>query len=208
MAQHEQAPHTLTIIGPEGAGKTTLRDLLAPAIGGLALTVPEWPSLQPFLADPHAYAYDNQRDALSYTTAAYAEATYSDAAYIVADNCPDRIHLTHSWRLREEGHIDDDQWAALEAQYTQAATEWGTSYVFLDVSRAALQSRLVARKRPEDIERNLAMADWTSARWKEIITRPDWRMGKHLLELNGEEDPVALRDVVQSWLGIERDDAV
>src|SRR5690554_5192784 len=91
----------VTLIGIEAAGKTTVSQLLAEAMGGHALRVDTWPMLGNFLGDPSRYAFDNQKEAMQYTLASLETALSSKSRPILADNCPDRIHLIHSWSLKE-----------------------------------------------------------------------------------------------------------
>lgn len=190
----------VTFIGAEGVGKSTMCQLLAPIYGGLALSVPTWPSLNSFLQSPNLYAYDNQSEAMDYTVNAFRAAQQSGFKPIFADSCPDRIHLIHSWILLQEGMLSDSEWESLEYQYFDAQKVWGSRYIYLHASTDTLIRRLSERNRPEDSQRNFQVVTEVSNRWEKIISDLKWRSGKNLLELSSEVALPELSNKVSRWL--------
>lgn len=191
----------VTFIGAEGVGKTTMCQMLAPIYGGVALSVPPWPSLNNFLQTPHLYAYNNQVEAMDYTVNAYISAQQSGFNPIFADNCPDRIHLIHSWMLLQEGMLSACEWESLERQYLDSQKVWGSRYVYLYAGVDTLTERLVRRNRPEDLTRNIQVVSNVLERWVKIISDDSWRSSKNILELSSEAPLVELSDRVGRWLG-------
>lgn len=200
MERFDFTPVSITFIGVEGVGKTTMCQLLARRLGGTALSVPKWSSLDNFLQTPEIYAYRNQAEAMDCTVTAYREAIRSELRPIFADNCPDRIHLVQSWRLFQEGMLSDKDWRNLERQYSGFNTLWGPHYVYLHTSLDTIMERLCKRNRPEDFEHNLNSVATISKRWEKIIVDPQWRRHKSILELNGEDSLETLFHSTELWL--------
>lgn len=190
----------VTFVGVEGSGKTTMSWLMAKKMGGCALRTDTWPSLEKFLAAPADYAYQNQREAMDYTIKAKREALQSNPLPLFADNSPERVHQVHSWNLHRQGLLAPDEWGKLEEQYTEACAEWGPRYVYLHTNLGTIQSRLLKRNRPEDVEYNLQVATVLMERWESLVADPQWRQEKRVLELKSETPLDALCDTTQRWM--------
>lgn len=190
----------ITFVGVEGVGKTTLSKHMAKRLGGSVLSVAPWPALGNFLTSPSTHAYDNQRQAMSYTIAAQRDAMRTGPLPLFADTSPDRIHLVHSWNLRRAGLLGPDEWLELDGQYEQARIEWGTHYVYLHASLKAIRDRIVARGRPEDIEYNMQSVATFMQRWEELVMDAAWRQDKQILELETEQTPDELCDITAQWI--------
>lgn len=200
MERLDFTPVSVTFIGVEGVGKTTMCQLLARRLGGAALNVPKWPSLDNFLQSPEIYAYQNQTEAMDCTVNAYRDALRSTPRPIFADSCPDRIHLVQSWRLFQEDTLSNKDWKNLERQYSDSSPLWGPHYVYLHASLDTIMERLSKRNRPEDFEHNLNLATTISKRWEKMIVDPQWRRHKSILELNGEDSLETLFHNTELWL--------
>lgn len=189
---------TISVIGAEGTGKSTLCDRLAAEVGGVSVVTPEWPSFQHFLKDPKTYGFQNQIEALSGCLQVYNKARHSyPGLTIFLDMCPDRIHLVHSWLLKQRGFLSDYQWEVLQAQYVFACEVWPINYIYLRASENVLQSRLAARGRMEDFSWNCVDISMSRVRWEDLLAS-DWRQGKNLLELSSEVPvEVMIRDATQ-----------
>lgn len=190
----------VTFVGVETSGKTTMSRLMAKRMGGCALRVATWPSLDKFLASPADYAYENQRDAMDYTLIAKREALLSQQLPLFADNSPERVHQVHSWNLQREGLFTSDEWKQLEAQYVEAQGEWGPHYVYLHADPETIRRRLLERNRPEDLEYNLQAATVFMERWEGLVADPQWRQEKHVLELRSETSLDELCDSTEQWM--------
>lgn len=190
----------VTFIGVETSGKTTMSRLMAKRMGGCALRVATWPSLDKFLASPADYAYQNQREAMDYTLNAKQEAIQSQPLPLFADNSPERVHQVHSWNLLREGALTLDQWERLEEQYAEAREDWGPHYVYLHADLGTIQSRLQQRNRPEDLEYNLQAATTFMERWENLVADSQWRQEKQVLELKSEIPLDELCDTTEQWI--------
>lgn len=200
MERLEHIPVSVTFIGVEGAGKTTMCQLLADKLGGTTLDIPKWPSLDNFLQSPEIYAYQNQSEAMNYTVTAYKDAFHSGLRPIFADNCLDRIHLVQSWRLFKEGMLTDKDWENLKRQYLDFRALWGPHYVYLHANLDTIAERLKKRNRLEDFKYNLNSATSISKRWEQVVIDPQWRNGKNILELNSENSIEELFHTTKLWL--------
>lgn len=189
----------VTFVGPEAAGKTTVSTILAKRLGGHALRIPTWPSLSKFLTSPEAYAFTNQAEAMSYTVNAAQEAARLRSQPLLADSSPDRIHLVHSWGLKDEGFLSNDEWEKLEEQYGEALKQWGPHYIYLRVRLSTILQRLELRGRPEDLEYNLQSAATFLDRWEDIVADTQWREGRRVLEVNGEASLQEVCETTEHW---------
>ena len=190
----------VTLVGPETAGKTTVSTILAKELGGHALRVPTWPSLDKFLLSPEEYAFTNQEEAMSYTVTAAQEATRLRPQPLIADSSPDRIHLVHSWILKERGFLASGEWGRLGEQYSKACGQWGSHYIYLRVGLSAMLQRLERRGLPEDLEYNLQSAATFLDRWEDIVANTQWREGRRVLEVNGEASLQEVCETTEHWV--------
>lgn len=200
LKQTYDASNMVTFVGPETAGKTTVSTILAKELGGHALRVPIWPSLDKFLVSPEAYAFANQEEAMSYTVIAAQEATRLQPQPLLADSSPDRIHLVHSWNLKERGFLASDEWDKLGEQYNEAYRQWGSHYIYLRIRLSTMLQRLERRGRPEDLEYNLQSATTFLDRWEDIAADTQWREGKRVLEVNGEASLQEVCETTEHWV--------
>lgn len=201
--RNPERPSTLemvTFVGVETSGKTTMSRLMAKRMGGCALLVATWPSLDKFLASPADYAYQNQREAMDYTLSAKREAVLTQPLPLFADNSPERVHQVHSWNLLREGLLTPDEWGSLEEQYTDASEDWGPHYVYLHADLDTIQNRLLQRNRPEDIEYNLHSSTKFMERWENLIADSQWRQEKQVLELRSEDSLDELCNTTEQWI--------
>ncbi|HUC89368.1 MAG TPA: deoxynucleoside kinase [Patescibacteria group bacterium] len=193
-------PEMVTFLGVETSGKTTMSRLMAKRMGGCALRVATWPSLDRFLTSPADYAYENQSEAMDYTLRAKREAIQSQPLPLFADSSPERVHQVHSWNLLREGLLAPEDWEKLEEQYAEACEDWGSHYVYLHADLDTIRSRLLERNRPEDLEYNLQAATMFIERWEDLVTDPQWRQEKHVLELESETPLDELCDTTEQWI--------
>lgn len=199
LRQTYDTSNMITFIGPETAGKTTVSTILAKRLGGHALRVPTWPSLDKFIISPEAYAFTNQVEAMSYTVAAAQEAARMRPQPLFADSSPDRIHLVHSWGLKNEGFLSSDEWEKLEEQYDEARRQWGPHYIYLRIGLPTILQRLEQRGRPEDLEYNLQSAATFLDRWEDIVADTQWRKDRRVLEVNGEACLQEVCETTEYW---------
>lgn len=190
---------TITCIGPEGAGKTTLCNSLAPRIGAAVLFVPEWPIFRDFMEDPSQHAYQNQQEAMAQTVRALQTLAVRHSGPIVADTCPERIHRVYSWQLHNQGHISGEEMTALERQYHGASALWGPNYVYLSADETTLRSHIRQRDRPEDEAYNLQKIAGSIQRWEEVTQDEAWRVGKNILELVASQPQNEVTDAAYEW---------
>lgn len=200
MPNQENSPVSITLIGAEGVGKTSMCQVLVRRLGGIALVVPTWPSLDLFIQNPREHAFQNQSEALHYTYAAYRDTMHQGLRPIYADNSPDRVHLVHSWRMHQEGLINDSEWEDLERQYVAGSHVWGNHYVYLRSSLHTIVNRLTDRNRSGDTAHNISIAATVLERWESLVSDRSWRTGKNILELNAEASLDELAGSVETWI--------
>lgn len=193
---------TVSILGAEGTGKSTLCDGLAAELGGLLVITPEWPSFRHFLNDPKTYAFQNQIEAMNRCLRAYGDARYTKpGSPILIDLCPDRIHLVYSWVMKQLGFLSAHQWDVLQAQYDCACEGWPRNYIYLRASETILRLRLAGRGRVEDCLWNGAHLSMSITRWEDLVSS-NWRHGKVLLELSSELPVEEMINAAAQWCRI------
>lgn len=202
MSENRSTPllEIATFIGVEAAGKTTVSTYLAQKLGGQVLRVTSWPTLERFLESPDAYAYRNQKVAMEYTQNARDAALLTGLRPLLADSSPDRVHLVHSWHLKRQGMLNENEWGELEKQYINISKQWGPHYIYLHTDLDTIVGRLRMRARPEDIEYNANAASIFLERWENIVADPTWRNGKQLLEVDATKPLDDVCNAAELWI--------
>jgi deoxyadenosine/deoxycytidine kinase len=190
----------LTVLGAEGAGKSTLCEEVARLTGTKTVVVPEWPSFDNFLRAPAKHAFDNQMEAMSGCLEAYERArSIDDATTILLELGPERVHLIYSSHMHELGYFTTEQWSTLQTQYEWACNQWPPNYIYLYADDEVIRSRLKSRSRKEDLAWNQQQADKLAQRWRALIAS-DWRKDKELLELPSDRGISIMADSAIEWL--------